>query len=48
MPDRGASDQRWFWSDRWQQMERNADADVEAGRTAVTDGVDEFLAELDA
>ncbi len=42
------ADQGWFWTDRWQRMERDADADVTAGRTVVTDGPDEFLAELDA
>jgi len=41
------ADQRWFWSERWQQMEREADADVAAGRVARSDDVDEFLAELD-
>ncbi len=42
------ADQIWFWSDRWQRMERAADADVAAGRTVVTDGPDEFLDELDS
>lgn len=42
------ADQAWFWSERWQQMERAADADVAAGRVVVTDGPDEFLDELDA
>lgn len=40
--------QAWFWSERWQRMEREAEADVAAGRVAVTDGPDEFLDELDA
>jgi antitoxin MazE len=42
------ADQAWFWSERWQLMEREAEADVAAGRIAVTDGPDEFLEELDA
>jgi antitoxin MazE len=42
------ADQVWFWSERWQLMEREAEADVAAGRVAVTDGPDEFLEELDA
>jgi AbrB family looped-hinge helix DNA binding protein len=25
-------DQAWFWTERWQQMEREAQADIEAGR----------------
>ncbi|MGI9004484.1 MAG: hypothetical protein ACR2GH_23010 [Pseudonocardia sp.] len=40
--------QAWFWSERWQQLERAADADIVAGRVVVTDGPDEFLEELDA
>lgn len=31
----------WFWTDRWQVMERGADADVAAGRTTVVDGASE-------
>ncbi len=42
------ADQAWFWTDRWQTMEREADADVAAGRTTVVDGVDELIAHLDA
>jgi AbrB family looped-hinge helix DNA binding protein len=34
------ADQAWFWSERWQAMEREADADVAAGRTTVVDGLD--------
>jgi bifunctional DNA-binding transcriptional regulator/antitoxin component of YhaV-PrlF toxin-antitoxin module len=41
------ANQAWFWSDRWQTMEREADADVAAGRTATAEGPEEFLAELD-
>jgi len=33
------ADQAWFWTDRWQQMEREADADVAAGRTTVVEGL---------
>jgi hypothetical protein len=25
------ADQKWFWSDRWQKMEAEADADIAAG-----------------
>lgn len=35
-----AATQAWFWTDRWQAMEREADADVGAGRTKVVDGLD--------
>lgn len=39
--------QAWFWSDRWQAMEREADADVAAGRVLASGGPEAFLAELD-
>lgn len=41
------ADQAWFWTERWQRMEREADADIAAGRTVVTDNLDEFFAELE-
>ena len=41
------SDQAWFWTDRWQAMEREVDAEVAAGRTTVVDGVDELFDALD-
>src|SRR5450759_3985059 len=41
------ADQAWFWTERWQAMEREADADIAAGRTTVVDGVDELIAHLD-
>lgn len=34
------ADQAWFWSERWQAMEREADADIAAGRTTIVDGLD--------
>ena len=37
------AEQAWLWSDRWQAMEREADADIAAGRTTVIDGVDALL-----
>ncbi len=41
------ADQRWFWTVRWQEMEREADEDVAAGRVARFDNADDFLADLD-
>ena len=32
------ADQAWFWTDRWQAMEREADADIATGRATVVDG----------
>lgn len=42
------ADQKWFWTDRWQQMEGEAQADIAAGRVAAFEDVEEFLADLDA
>lgn len=39
--------QSWFWSERWQRMEREADADIAAGRVRTFENVDDFLAELE-
>jgi len=42
------ADQQWFWTDRWQEMEREGDADVLNGRTLRTSSIEQFLDELDA
>lgn len=42
------ADQVWFWSKRWQRMEREADDDIANGRVAEFDDVDDFLGDLDA
>ena len=41
------ADQAWFWTERWQQLEREADDAVAAGRVTVVESVDELLADLD-
>ncbi len=41
------ADQAWFWTDRWQAMEREADSDVAAGRSTIVDGADDLIAHLD-
>lgn len=41
------ADQAWFWTDRWQQMEREADADIAAGRVTRFDTGEDFLAAID-
>jgi antitoxin MazE len=28
------ADQAWFWTEHWQEMEREAQADIEAGRVS--------------
>lgn len=42
------ADQAWFWKERWQAMERAADADIEAGRVTVVDSLDGLMALLDS
>lgn len=39
--------QAWFWTERWQKMEREASADIAAGRVRRFDSADDFLTELD-
>ncbi|CAN5571016.1 AbrB/MazE/SpoVT family DNA-binding domain-containing protein [soil metagenome] len=41
------ADQRWFWSERWQAMEREVDAHVSAGRVTTLDGMDALFEHLD-
>ena len=41
------ADQRWFWTDRWQRMEHQADADIASGRVEQFDTAEDFIAELD-
>ena len=40
--------QAWFWTDRWQQMEREADAAIAEGRVKTFDDLEGFLAHLDS
>lgn len=42
------ADQTWFWTKRWQQLEREVDEAVAAGGVTVVEGVDELLADLDS
>lgn len=42
------ADQSWFWTERWQAMEREADADIAAGRVTTVDGAHELVSLLDA
>ena len=39
-------DQAWFWSDRWQKMERAAQADIDEGRVKRFESVDDALSDL--
>lgn len=42
------ADQTWFWSERWQKMEREADEAIAEGRTSVFNDVEELLADLES
>ena len=39
-------DQTWFWSERWQKMEREAQADIDAGRVSRYANVDDAIEAL--
>lgn len=39
--------QHWFWTERWQEREREVDEHVTAGRVQVHDDVDALLSHLD-
>ena len=40
-------EQAWFWSKRWQEMERRVQEDIEAGRTQSYDSVEDALSDLE-
>ena len=45
------ADQRWFWTERWQQREREVDAHLRAGEATIHEDGDallDHLARLDA
>jgi antitoxin MazE len=42
------ADQAWFWTERWQRMEREVDEAIAARRVTVVDGAEAMLADLDA
>lgn len=41
------ADQAWFWTKRWQAMERAADADVAAGRSTIVNGIEGLIDHLE-
>lgn len=41
------ADQSWFWADRWQALEREADADVAARQLTVVEGIEGLISHLD-
>lgn len=42
------AEQAWFWTTEWQEAERQAQADINAGRTEAFPNVDELLEDLDS
>ncbi len=40
------ADQRWFWTERWQEREREVDEHVAAGRVTVHESAEDFLGHL--
>ena len=40
-------DQVWFWTERWQKMEKEAQADIEAGRIHSYANVEDAIAALE-
>lgn len=40
-------DQAWFWTDRWQKLERESQADIDAGRVHRFDNVDDAVNSLE-
>lgn len=40
------ADQAWYWTEEWQAGEREAQADIEAGRTKRFDTVEELMKDL--
>lgn len=41
------ADQAWFWTERWQSMEREAQADIAGGRIETFETSQDFLADLE-
>ena len=42
-----SEDQAWFWSEEWQAGEREAEADIIAGRVQTFETIEDLLADLD-
>ncbi|MFD9950984.1 AbrB/MazE/SpoVT family DNA-binding domain-containing protein, partial [Nonomuraea sp. NPDC059022] len=41
------TDQSWFWTEEWQEGERQASAEIAAGGLPVYDDIDAMFADLD-
>ena len=40
-------DQAWFWKERWQKLEAEADRDISEGRTKTLDSVEDLFHEIE-
>ena len=40
-------DQAWFWKERWQKLEAEAEKEISAGRTKTFDSVEELFHEIE-
>jgi antitoxin MazE len=40
------ADQVWFWSERWQRLEREAQEDIDGGRVRKYPDIDQALSDL--
>jgi AbrB family looped-hinge helix DNA binding protein len=40
-------EQAWFWTERWQKMEREVQEDIDAGRLLEFESVEDFIKYLD-
>lgn len=40
------ADQQWFWTEEWQKGEREAQAEIDAGRVKAFDSMNDFLEDL--
>ena len=41
------ADQQWFWTEEWQAGEREAQAEIEAGKVKHFDSMEKFLEDLE-
>lgn len=41
------ADQHWFWTQQWQEREREVDEHISAGRVAMHESTEDFLGHLD-
>lgn len=41
------ADQAWFWTERWQKMEREAQADIDSGHVHRYSNLDEAIEDLE-